>query len=165
MSDQSRQAAAPRAAAKRSAKKSPAQSGAPAAAAPPATSPASGPRAAKDGGVIEFAGVRMTSPAKLLYQQPDISKLDLAKYYQQIAEWILPLVLLAIPGRTGLLMALAYTGLTVIEYLPFTTATPLVAALYVGMVTGRWLLTLLVAVLAARQWHGGRAAVPALATG
>src|SRR5262245_45858854 len=38
----------------------------------------------------EFAGVRLTSPGKLLYPEPGISKLELAAYYREVADWILP---------------------------------------------------------------------------
>jgi len=41
---------------------------------------------------IEFAGVRLTSPDKLLYPDDGISKQRLAEYYAQVAEWILPQV-------------------------------------------------------------------------
>lgn len=37
-----------------------------------------------------FAGVRLTSPDKVLYPEAGITKLDLAHYYQTIADWILP---------------------------------------------------------------------------
>ena len=47
--------------------------------------PSAAPRKA-----IEFAGVRLTSPDKLLYPEEGISKQRLAEYYAQIAEWILP---------------------------------------------------------------------------
>lgn len=38
----------------------------------------------------QFAGVRLTSPEKLLYPEQGISKLDLAEYYRSVADWILP---------------------------------------------------------------------------
>jgi bifunctional non-homologous end joining protein LigD len=38
----------------------------------------------------EFAGVRLTSPDKVLYPEQGITKLELATYYRTIAEWILP---------------------------------------------------------------------------
>ena len=37
-----------------------------------------------------FAGVRLTSPDKVLYPEDGITKLDLATYYRDMAEWILP---------------------------------------------------------------------------
>lgn len=44
--------------------------------------------AARD--AIEIAGVRLTSPDKVLYREQAISKRGLAAYYQQVADWILP---------------------------------------------------------------------------
>jgi bifunctional non-homologous end joining protein LigD len=38
----------------------------------------------------EFAGVRLTSPDKILYPDEGITKLELANYYKTIADWILP---------------------------------------------------------------------------
>ena len=38
----------------------------------------------------EFAGVRLTSPDKLLYPEQGICKLELAAYYREVADWILP---------------------------------------------------------------------------
>lgn len=43
-----------------------------------------------DASAEEFAGVRLTSPDKVLYPDSGITKLDLAKYYYDIADWILP---------------------------------------------------------------------------
>lgn len=37
-----------------------------------------------------FAGVRLTSPEKVLYPEQGITKLELATYYASIADWILP---------------------------------------------------------------------------
>lgn len=37
-----------------------------------------------------IAGVRLTHPDKLLYPESEITKRDLAQYYDQIADWILP---------------------------------------------------------------------------
>lgn len=55
-----------------------------------------------------FAGVRLTHPDKELYPEAGITKLDLAAYYRDIAEWMLPhvlhrpLVLVRCPdGREG----------------------------------------------------------------
>jgi bifunctional non-homologous end joining protein LigD len=36
------------------------------------------------------AGVRLTSPDKVLYPEQGITKLELARYYEQIADWVLP---------------------------------------------------------------------------
>jgi len=38
----------------------------------------------------EFAGVRLTSPDKVLYPEQGITKLELAAYYKDVADWILP---------------------------------------------------------------------------
>ena len=38
----------------------------------------------------EFNGVRLTSPDKILYPEQGITKLDLARYFEQVAEWMLP---------------------------------------------------------------------------
>lgn len=38
----------------------------------------------------QFAGVRLTSPEKVLYPEQGITKLELADYYKQVAAWILP---------------------------------------------------------------------------
>jgi bifunctional non-homologous end joining protein LigD len=55
----------------------------------------------------EFHGVRLTSPDKILYPEQGITKLDLARYYEQVADWILPqvadrpLVLVRCPDGMG----------------------------------------------------------------
>ncbi len=41
---------------------------------------------------IEVAGVRLTHPDRLLYPEQGVTKLDLARYYEGIASWILPYV-------------------------------------------------------------------------
>jgi bifunctional non-homologous end joining protein LigD len=38
----------------------------------------------------EFAGVRLTHPDKVLYPEGGITKFDLATYYSEVAEWMLP---------------------------------------------------------------------------
>ena len=38
----------------------------------------------------EFAGVRLTRPEKVMYPEQGITKLDLAAYYYQTADWVLP---------------------------------------------------------------------------
>ncbi|HLJ10567.1 MAG TPA: DNA ligase D, partial [Planctomycetaceae bacterium] len=38
----------------------------------------------------DLAGVRLTNPGKILYPAAAITKLDLAKYYIEIADWVLP---------------------------------------------------------------------------
>jgi bifunctional non-homologous end joining protein LigD len=42
--------------------------------------------------VVEVAGVALTSPHKVLYAAQGITKLDLARYYERVGEWILPLI-------------------------------------------------------------------------
>jgi bifunctional non-homologous end joining protein LigD len=37
-----------------------------------------------------FAGVRLTSPDKVLYPEDGITKLELADYYRSVADWMLP---------------------------------------------------------------------------
>jgi bifunctional non-homologous end joining protein LigD len=39
---------------------------------------------------IELAGVRLTSPEKVLYPEQGITKRELAQYYIDVADWILP---------------------------------------------------------------------------
>jgi bifunctional non-homologous end joining protein LigD len=43
-----------------------------------------------EAGKEEFAGVRLTSPNKVLYPEQGITKLELAEYYYHVADWILP---------------------------------------------------------------------------
>jgi bifunctional non-homologous end joining protein LigD len=43
-------------------------------------------------GHAEVAGVRLTHPDKVLYADQGITKRDLANYYEQVAEWMLPQV-------------------------------------------------------------------------
>jgi bifunctional non-homologous end joining protein LigD len=46
---------------------------------------------AKDSGAaIEIAGVRLSSPDKVLYPEQGITKRELAEYYVAIADWVLP---------------------------------------------------------------------------
>jgi bifunctional non-homologous end joining protein LigD len=42
------------------------------------------------GSAVQVGGVRLTSPGKVLYPEQALTKLDLAEYYRDIAEWILP---------------------------------------------------------------------------
>ncbi len=41
-------------------------------------------------GTVEIAGVRLTNAGKVLYPEDGITKLDLARYYEQVAERMLP---------------------------------------------------------------------------
>ena len=56
---------------------------------------------------IEVAGVRLSHPDKVLYPQDGVTKLDLAHYYEQVANWLLPqvvgrpLALVRCPGGHG----------------------------------------------------------------
>jgi len=38
----------------------------------------------------ELSGVRLTSPDKILYPEQEITKLELASYYRDVADWLLP---------------------------------------------------------------------------
>jgi bifunctional non-homologous end joining protein LigD len=55
----------------------------------------------------EFAGIRLTSPDKVLYPEQGITKLELANYYGSVADWMLPhmidrpLVLVRCPEGRG----------------------------------------------------------------
>ena len=51
------------------------------------TPPARSPRSAQSN---EIAGIRLTNPDKVLYPGDAITKLDLARYYESIADWVLP---------------------------------------------------------------------------
>jgi bifunctional non-homologous end joining protein LigD len=48
------------------------------------------PKSGYDPRTQQFAGVRLTSPEKILYPHEHITKLELAEYYQSMADWILP---------------------------------------------------------------------------
>ncbi len=41
-------------------------------------------------GVAELEGVRLTNPDRVLWPEAGITKLELARYYVEIAEWVLP---------------------------------------------------------------------------
>jgi bifunctional non-homologous end joining protein LigD len=58
----------------------------------PADPPQSSARTVRQtrGGDAEVAGVRITHPERVLYTEPLITKLDLARYYERVADWILP---------------------------------------------------------------------------
>jgi bifunctional non-homologous end joining protein LigD len=42
------------------------------------------------GGAVEIAGVRLTNPDRVLYPEQGITKEAMARYYEAVAEWILP---------------------------------------------------------------------------
>jgi bifunctional non-homologous end joining protein LigD len=48
-----------------------------------------GRRPAEDD-VAEVAGVRLTHPTRVLFPEPGVTKLDLARFYERIADWIVP---------------------------------------------------------------------------
>lgn len=50
------------------------------------------PNEGKPAAVDSVAGVKLTHPDKLLFPEAGLSKLDLAKYYEAIADWMLPYV-------------------------------------------------------------------------
>ncbi|HYH46968.1 MAG TPA: DNA ligase D, partial [Thermoanaerobaculia bacterium] len=60
------------------------------AAAPAATAAPTLVRAGKKGGEAEVAGVRLSNPGKVLFPGQGLTKLDLARYYERIADHILP---------------------------------------------------------------------------
>jgi bifunctional non-homologous end joining protein LigD len=41
-------------------------------------------------GAARVAGVTLSNPARVMYPENGITKLDLARYYEEIAEWVLP---------------------------------------------------------------------------
>ena len=61
----------------------------------------------KSAGNDVVAGVRLTHPDKVLYPEQGLTKYDLASYYQQVSEWMLPwvvgrpLALVRCPGGSG----------------------------------------------------------------
>lgn len=42
------------------------------------------------GSPVEVAGARLTSPARVVYPERGVTKLDLARYYEAMADWVLP---------------------------------------------------------------------------
>jgi len=61
---------------------------------------------ARDGSMM-FEGVRLTHPDRVLYPEEALTKLDLARYYQAVAKWVVPhlahrpLTLVRCPGGQG----------------------------------------------------------------
>ena len=47
---------------------------------------------ATKGGDIEFAGIRLTHPDRILWESQGLTKLGLAEYYAEVAEYILPFI-------------------------------------------------------------------------
>jgi bifunctional non-homologous end joining protein LigD len=54
------------------------------------TSTTKSPRTSSDGGADEVAGVVISNPGKVLYPEANVTKLDLARYYEAVGEWIVP---------------------------------------------------------------------------
>jgi bifunctional non-homologous end joining protein LigD len=58
-------------------------------------------------GATEVAGIRISHPDRVLYPEIGLTKLDLARFYERIADWILPhvvgrpLTLVRCPGGVG----------------------------------------------------------------
>jgi bifunctional non-homologous end joining protein LigD len=50
--------------------------------------PKTSTRSDEDGDVV--AGIRISNPAKVLYPEAGITKVELARYYESVADWILP---------------------------------------------------------------------------
>jgi bifunctional non-homologous end joining protein LigD len=59
-------------------------------AAPVQKSAASKSKSSRNTGADQVAGIRLTHPDRVLYPEQGITKRDLALYYQQIADWIMP---------------------------------------------------------------------------
>jgi len=59
-------------------------------AAPVPKSAASKSKSSSNTGADQVAGIRLTHPDRVLYPEQGITKRDLALYYQQIADWIMP---------------------------------------------------------------------------
>ena len=70
----------------------------------PAKRAAASAKPAKDDGAVEVAGVRLTHPDRVLWEDQGLTKQELAEYYLDIAEWLLPhlanrpLTLIRCPG-------------------------------------------------------------------
>ena len=47
------------------------------------------PQRARDGSLV-FAGIRLTHPDRVLYPGTTLTKLDVARYYAAVADWVLP---------------------------------------------------------------------------
>lgn len=54
------------------------------------TAPAKSPKKPAAANEVEIAGVRLSSPDKVLFPEQAVTKRDLATYYERIADWILP---------------------------------------------------------------------------
>src|SRR5215212_4362160 len=47
-------------------------------------------RSGNRSGRIDVAGISLSHPARVLFPEAGVTKLDLARYYESIARWILP---------------------------------------------------------------------------
>ncbi len=56
----------------------------------PAKPAAARPRRRRSGSDARVAGVRLSNPDRVLFPEQGVTKLDLAHYYEQVADWILP---------------------------------------------------------------------------
>ncbi len=56
----------------------------------PARRSVSAPVKTAKGGAVEFAGVKLTHPDRILWEEQGLTKLGLAEYYAGVADWILP---------------------------------------------------------------------------
>jgi bifunctional non-homologous end joining protein LigD len=54
------------------------------------TTPAAALEKLSDEHAAQLAQVRITSPSRVLYEEPGLTKLDLVRYYVEIADWVLP---------------------------------------------------------------------------
>lgn len=41
-------------------------------------------------GTVDVAGIRITHPDRVVYPRPSLTKADLARYYERIADWVVP---------------------------------------------------------------------------
>ncbi|MFU8832825.1 MAG: DNA ligase D, partial [Wenzhouxiangella sp.] len=48
------------------------------------------PRKTRSGSEMSVAGVRLTNPERVMFPEQGVTKLDLARYYEEIEDWILP---------------------------------------------------------------------------
>jgi bifunctional non-homologous end joining protein LigD len=50
------------------------------------------PKSANKPGQVVVAGVRISHPDRILYPEQNVAKVDLARYYEDIADWVVPLI-------------------------------------------------------------------------
>ena len=56
----------------------------------PATTKAGSGRVRRVPGEAEVAGVRISNPDRIMYPEAGVTKLDIARYYEEIQDWVLP---------------------------------------------------------------------------